>query len=233
MERTVVDLAAAAFRNARSHLTSAQAVFDAQQWPKAFSFAALGLEEVGKAVLCMTMLAMPPVVREEFRSGFEKAFISHEAKTEFAHLAAGMVADSVPASLQQLLADVVASARRTNAVKFSGLYVDYTDTGTLLLPDTVNENDARLMITTIATALAQSKDAEAAVADAPDAYLDVLHQWQDDVDFDALGADIEKNPDQFLTQVRAFVRDDVPPLARLLGTRLSGHLAEADAPTKS
>ncbi|GHH63445.1 hypothetical protein FHS35_002096 [Streptomyces umbrinus] len=89
------------------------------------------------------------------------------------------------------------------------------------------------MVTTVTTALAQSRDAEAAVADDPDTYLDALHQWQDDVDFDALGADIEKNPDQFLTQVRAFVRDDVPPPARLLGTCLSGHLAEADAPTTS
>ncbi|MCX4564690.1 AbiV family abortive infection protein [Streptomyces phaeochromogenes] len=233
MERTVVDIAAAAFKNARSHLTSAQAVLDAQQWPKAFSFAALGLEEVGKAALCMMMLAMPPAVREEFRSDFAKAFTSHEAKTEAAHLVLGMVADAVPASLQQLQDDVVASARRTHAVKLSGLYVDYTDTGTLLLPDTISEIDARLMVTTLTTALAQSRDAEAAVADDPDAYLDALHQWQDDMDFDALGTDIEKNPDQFLTQVRAFVRDDIPPPACLLGTQLSGRLSEADAPTKS
>ncbi|MGW2292042.1 AbiV family abortive infection protein [Streptomyces phaeochromogenes] len=234
MERTVVDLAAAAFKNARSMQTSAQALLDVQQWPSAFAFAALALEEIGKAALCTTMLAMPPVGREAFRPDFERACSHHQTKAELAHLILGMVADTVPASLQQLLDDVAAEARRTNTVKFRGLYTDYTDTGALLLPDdTVSESDARWMVITLTTALDQSSSTEAAVADDPGAYLDLLRQWQNDVDFDALSADVANNPDQFLTQIRAFVRDDVPPPTHMLGTRLSARLTEADVPTKS
>ncbi|MET7852305.1 hypothetical protein ABZT48_29590 [Streptomyces avermitilis] len=41
----------------------------------------------------------------------------------------------VPASLQQLFDDAIASARQNNVSKFRGLYVDYTDAGALLEPD--------------------------------------------------------------------------------------------------
>lgn len=194
MERTVLNLAAASFKNARGLLTSAQAVLDVEQWPRAFSFAALALEEVGKPSLCMMMLGMPPAVREEFRPGFEKAFTSHQAKAEFAHLILGMVDEKMPASVEQMMDDAVTAASRTNAVKFRGLYVDYTDTGELLQPDTVGESDARLMVTTVTAALAVSSFAEAAAAE-PDVFLDFLHQWQDAMDFGALDAYIARAPD--------------------------------------
>ncbi|MET9584675.1 AbiV family abortive infection protein [Streptomyces sp. NPDC006539] len=69
MERIVVGPAAAAFKNARDMLTSAQAVLDAQIWPTAFSMAALALEEVGKAALCMTMLGKSPETNTRQRLG--------------------------------------------------------------------------------------------------------------------------------------------------------------------
>ncbi|MEV6534898.1 AbiV family abortive infection protein [Streptomyces sp. NPDC051639] len=228
MERTIVDLAGAAFKNARSLHTSAQAVLDAHQWPAAFSFAALALEEVGKAALCMTTLAMPPAVREEFRPDFEKAFTQHQTKAEFAHLTLAMVADKVPASFEQLLNDVVASARRTNAVKFRGLYVDYTITGALLEPEDVSESDARWMVSTVAAALAAAGPAENAAAD-PDAFLDLIHQWQSSVDFDALGTYVEASPNEFLTHMRAAARDDVDPPDVLLGPVLAEKVAAANA----
>ncbi|MEV5880610.1 AbiV family abortive infection protein [Streptomyces sp. NPDC052101] len=229
MERMVVDVAAAAFKNARALLTSAQAVLDAHQWPASFSFGALALEEVGKAAMCMMMLAMPPTVPEEFRSGFDKAFTNHQAKAEFAHLVLGMFADEVPASLQQLMDDAIASARQTNNVKFRGLYVDYTDTGALLEPDTVvNESQARWMVTAVTTALAWSNPVEAAVAE-PDIYLDFVHQWQDGVDFDALGAYVTASPDQFIAHIRALARDDVPPPTLFLGIALAEQLTAANA----
>jgi AbiV family abortive infection protein len=228
MERRVVDIAAASLKNARDLLTSAQAVLDAQQWPRSFSFAALALEEVGKASLCMTMLTMPPAVREEFRPDFEKAFISHQAKAEFAHLVLGMVDEKVPASVQQMLDDVVTAARRTNAVKFRGLYVDYTHTGDLLQPDTVGESDARLMVTTVTAALAASRFAESAVAD-PDVFLDFLHQCQNAVDFDALGTHVAATPlDELLTQLRTAAREDVLSPSMFQGTALADLLAAAE-----
>ncbi|QDN54145.1 AbiV family abortive infection protein [Streptomyces sp. S1D4-20] len=174
MERTVVDLAGAAFKNARSLRTSAQAVLDAHQWPAAFSFAALALEEVGKAALCMMTISMPPAVREEFRPDFERAFTHHQVKAEFAHLTLAMVDDKVPVSFEQLLDDVVASAHQTNAVKFRGLYVDYTNAGALLEPEDVGESEARWMVATVTTALASASAAEDAVAE-PDVFLDFIH----------------------------------------------------------
>ncbi|MFD7897725.1 AbiV family abortive infection protein [Streptomyces sp. NPDC059743] len=222
-----VDLVAA-FKNARALLTGARAVLDEQEWPAAFSMAALALEEVGKATLCMTMLGMPPTEREKFRPAFNKAFTDHQAKATFAHLVLAMVADEVSATLEKMMDDVIESARRTNTVKFRGLYVDCTDTGALLKPDDVAEADARWMVNTVTTTLAESGPAEAAVAE-PDVYLDFVHQWQSGVDFDALGAYIDTAPDKFLAEVRAFTHDDVPPSAVFLGTALTEQVAAADA----
>ncbi|WP_330346672.1 AbiV family abortive infection protein (plasmid) [Streptomyces europaeiscabiei] len=227
MARTVVDIAAASFTNARALLTGAQAVLDTRQWPTAFSVAALALEEVGKAAMCMTMLAMPPTMREQFRPQFEKAFVDHRTKAGFAHLILGVVAEAMPASLDQLMADAIESARKSNAVKFRGLYVDYTDTGVLLTPASVGEKEARWMVATVTTALAESVDTEAAVAD-PDVLLDFLSEWQDGVDFHALEAYVESATEEFIGHIRAFVRDDVPPPADFLGPALARKLAAAD-----
>ncbi|MFE5144277.1 hypothetical protein ACFRDV_42835 [Streptomyces fagopyri] len=139
-----------------------------------------------------------------------------------------MVADKVPASFEQLLNDVVASARRTNAVKFRGLNVDYMITGALLEPEDVSESDARWMVSTVAAALAAAGPAENAAAD-PDAFLDLIHQWQSSVDFDALGTYVEASPNEFLTHIRAAARDDVDPPDVLLGPVLAEKVAAANA----
>ncbi|WP_329453694.1 AbiV family abortive infection protein (plasmid) [Streptomyces sp. NBC_01724] len=226
MERIVVGLAAAAFKNARDMLTSAQAVLDAQIWPTAFSMAALALEEVGKAVLCMTMLGKSPEARDEFRPQVHKAFTDHKTKAACAHLVLAVVAEEAPATLEQMLDEVIQSAHETNAVKFRGLYVDYTDTGALLMPD-VDEARARWMVSTVTTALAESRPAEEAVAD-PDAYLAFLRQWQGSVDFEALEAYIEAAPEDFMADVRALVRDDVPPPTIFLGSALAQQITTVD-----
>ncbi|MGY5014098.1 hypothetical protein ACWCY6_39450 [Streptomyces sp. 900105755] len=132
-----------------------------------------------------------PAVRGEFRPDFTKAFTNHQTKAEFAHLVLAVGGDEVPAHLEQLVDDVIASARRTNAVAASGL-------------------------------------AEAAAAE-PDDLLDFLRQWQRGVDFDALGTYVEASPDEFISHLRAFLRDDGPPPALLLGTALAEQVASADA----
>ncbi|MFE4829939.1 AbiV family abortive infection protein [Streptomyces sp. NPDC056672] len=227
MARTVVDIASASFTNARALLTSAQAVLDAHQWPTSFSIGALALEEIGKAGLCTTLLIMPPAEREEFRPEFEKAFTNHQTKAMSAHLVLAMSADKVPASLEQLAQDVIASARQTNAVKFRGLYVDYTDAGALLKPDTIDEAAARWMISTVTTALAESELAEAAVAE-PDVYLALVRQWQSEVDIAALETYLETNPQEFAAHVHALVRDDVIPPTMFLGATLAERIATAN-----
>jgi AbiV family abortive infection protein len=228
MARTVVDIASASFTNARALLTSAQAVLDGHQWPTSFSIGALALEEIGKAALCMMLLGMPPAEREEFRPDFEKAFTNHQMKATFAHLVLAMSAEKVPASFEQLAADAIASARQTNAVKFRGLYVDYTDAGALLKPDDIDEAAARLMIATVTTALAESDLAEVAISE-PDVYLALLRQWQSEVDLAALETCLMTDPQGFVAHIRALVRDDVLPPAMFLGTTLTERFATAHA----
>ncbi|WP_162602921.1 AbiV family abortive infection protein [Streptomyces sp. CS090A] len=228
MARTVVDIAAASFSNARTLHTSAQAVLDGHQWPTAFSIGALALEEIGKASLCMTMLIMPPAEREAFRPAFEKAFTSHQAKALFAHIILAVTAEETPASLEQLVEEAVAFARQTNALKFRGLYVDYTDTGALLKPDAVDEAEAKWMVATVATVLTESEPAEAAVSE-PDLYLEALRTWQSEVDTAALHAYFEENLQEAIGHVQAFVRDDVAPPALFLGATFTDTIATAQA----
>ncbi|WP_433860202.1 AbiV family abortive infection protein [Streptomyces kronopolitis] len=229
MARTVVDIASASFTNARALLASAQAVLNGHQWPTSFAIGALALEEIGKAALCMTLLIMSPTEREEFRPDFEKAFTNHQAKAMFAHLVLAMTAEEVPASLEELAEAVITSARRTNAVKFRGLYVDYTNTGALLKPDTIDEAAARWMVATVTTALAEAEPAEAAVAE-PDRYLDYIRQWQSEVDVAAFEAYLETDPQECFAHIRALVRDDVLPPAKFRGF-LGATLAEGIAAT--
>lgn len=227
LERTVVGLAAAAFKNARKQHVSAQAVLDQGVWPTAFALAALAAEEVGKAALCTTLLAMPPVLREQSRTDFQKALTDHKAKAEFAQFVLAVSADQMPASIEQLLQDVIESAHRTNAVKFRGLYVDYTDTGDLLEPDDVGEDQARWMVASVAQLLQDSAPAESAVTDNPDDYLYYLRQWQESMDWETLETRVAAAPMDFLTEVRAFARDDAPPSPEILGERLVEQIAAA------
>ncbi|MDF2435147.1 MAG: AbiV [Mucilaginibacter sp.] len=232
LERTVLELAAASFVNARKLHQAAQAVLDQELWPGAFSWSALAAEEVGKAVLCISLLAMPPALREQARADFHKAFTDHQAKAGFAHFVLAVGAEEMPASMEQMLDDVVKAARQTNAMKFRGLYVDYTDTGALLQPEDVGEDAARFMVGTVARLLEESALAESSVTDDPDDYLDFLHQWQDSVDYEALGAFVDAEPLAFLAAVRAFIRDDAPPSALILGDRLAEQVAAAASPSE-
>lgn len=219
-DRVLVDLAAEAFKNARNLLASARAVRDGQQWPMAFSVAALALEEVGKAVLCTTMLAWPQAVREDFRPKFPKAFNSHEAKAFCAHLALQMVAEEVPEGLERLMEEAIEAASRTNAVKFRGLYVDYTAAGDILTPEDVTEEQAHQMIVIVEAVLDLSSDAEDAVAQ-PDVYIDVVRQVRTSEAYVALWDDLDESAGQVFTATRALVRDDVDPSQAFSGTPLA------------
>ncbi|MFE5687696.1 AbiV family abortive infection protein [Streptomyces sp. NPDC056512] len=228
MARTLLDIASASFANARALLTSAEAVLDESQWPTSFSLGALALEEVGKAFLCMGLMGMRPVDREEARSTFEQAFTNHLAKAALAHIALAMTTGEVPASLEQLLEEAIEAAHRTNAVKFRGLYVDYTDAGALLKPDSIDEATAREMFATVTSALAVTELVEIAASN-PDRSLDLYRQFHSEVDQVALEQHIDANPQEFFGHIRALVHDDVIPPPAFVGPTLSERLAAAQA----
>jgi hypothetical protein len=112
-------------------------------------------------------------------------------------------------------------------MKMRGLYVDYTDNGTLLEPKDVGEDAARFMVATVTRLLEQSAPAEVSVTDDPDAYLHFVREWQDGIDYESLQARVDEDPMAFLAEVRGFARDELPPSAALLGDRLAEQIAAA------
>jgi AbiV family abortive infection protein len=138
-------IAVAAAENAMRKLRSAALLLADEQWPEAFYNAALGLEEAGKAQMCINMLSLPMWVRDGVGpKGFTKWFNGHEDKAQFAHfLLRGMLDDDVPDTLVELIDQVAAAATATNDVKFRGLYADMGSDGQVLHPKDVTAEEAR------------------------------------------------------------------------------------------
>jgi AbiV family abortive infection protein len=226
LERAVLELAAASFRNARKLQQAAVAVLDQELWPGALAWAALAAEEVGKAGLCIGLLTTPRALREPAIAEFNRGFNHHQTKASIAHLLLTMDAEELPASWEQLIDGVTEAARTTHSMKMRGLYVDYTpDTGALLAPEDIGEDAARFMVATVDRLLTASVPAEASISD-PD-YLDVLHLWHESMDFEALQERFETDPIAFLGEIQAMARDEVPPSAAWFGERLAEQMAAA------
>ncbi|UWE10214.1 AbiV family abortive infection protein [Actinacidiphila bryophytorum] len=227
LERAVLELTAASFRNARKLQQAAVALLDQELWPGALAWAALAAEEVGKAGLCISLLTTPRALREPAIAEFNRGFNHHQTKASIAHLLLAMDAEELPASWEQLIDGVTEAARTTHRMKMRGLYVDYTpDTGALLAPEDIGEDAARFMVATVDRLLAASLPAEASISD-PDNYLDFLHQWHEGMDFEALQERFEADPMAFLGEIHAMAHDDVPPSAAWFGERLAEQMAAA------
>lgn len=196
-------------------------------WPSAFAWAALATEEVGKAGLCIGLLTTPPALREQAVAEFHQAFNHHLTKGGFAQFILAIGAEELPASWEQMIQKVADAARLTHTMKMRGLYVDFTDTGALLAPEDIGEDAARFMVATVDRLLEQSTGVEASVTQDPGGYLDFLRQWHHGMDYEALMARVEADPLAFVSEVRAFARDDVPPSAAILGERLAEQVAAA------
>ena len=138
------DLAAAAARTARSHLTAAEHLLDGGFWPQARAFAVLALEEAGKALLCTTAMLAPEQVREYFPFG--DLSWDHVGKLGVGHSIGAFLSfvrdgDNAPVTAAQALAELENLARDDNEGKQLGLYADYRD-GTTWEPARVTEDQA-------------------------------------------------------------------------------------------
>ncbi|WP_228978576.1 AbiV family abortive infection protein [Streptomyces sp. DH12] len=207
-DRLLVQLATEAVKNARSLQASARAVRDGRQWPMAFSVAALALEELGKSSLCVSMLGMPDAMRAEMRPKFPRFFNSHEAKAACAHALLAMVAGPVPESVDRLMEEAIMAAASTNAVKFRGLYVDYTAIGDILTPQDVTAEQAQQMIDIVEAALEQAVAVEESM-ERPDVYLGLVRRMRASEGYLRAFNGWEEDADHLLTQTRALAQDEV------------------------
>lgn len=133
-----------AIANARQRHDDAQVLVDASRWAAAHSFATLGMEEMGKAFVCGIAIVAPVVVTDGLP--FWRMLRSHEGKLFVAHTLLALIEAERPApSDDEFVEGVVSAATLDNAAKFNSLYVDYRD-GKVVLPSTVDEAGARLMV---------------------------------------------------------------------------------------
>lgn len=145
------DLAMAASRTARSHLTAAEILIDGGCWPQARALAVLALEEAGKAVLCTTAMLAPDEMRQQFpfgdlrRDHLGKLSAGHSIRALLAYFRGG---DNSPPTAAEALTALEDLAREDNEGKKLGLYADYRD-GAVWEPSHVSEEQAR---TTVAAA---------------------------------------------------------------------------------
>ncbi|MGW2018745.1 AbiV family abortive infection protein [Streptomyces sp. NPDC001927] len=176
-DRVLVNLADEAQKHAREQLRAAKAILGAGIWPIAFANAALALEEMGKSILCLSVLTWPDAKRQEAAEGFKAAVNDHEFKAFCVYFVLGIVGEEPPEGLEQLFKKARTNARQTNRRKFRALYADSNATGHVLSPQDVTEEQAGEMVRIVEKVVGLSQDAADALAD-PDAYLAFLRQMR-------------------------------------------------------
>jgi AbiV family abortive infection protein len=144
---SVADLATLAEKaiiSAQRYLDDSRVLLDARSWPGAYANATLGIEEIGKATICGTMLALTAEDRAQFN--FDKSFNSHVDKLSCAFLVLHLFRLTPTATTSEMLDMVQRTAIEVNSQKFRGLYVDYID-GAVREPSTeINEAAARARV---------------------------------------------------------------------------------------
>jgi AbiV family abortive infection protein len=141
------------------HLAASALVAAGGYWPSAYTLAALGFEELGKAYLCLSAITMRDFVDGEgqFVADFWDAFNgpgAHRAKNQAAHLMLRMLGNSMPLPVyEQVVKEMSEAAEATNDRKFRSLYVDFTVDGEVLQPTDVDEHESRTMADLLGSAL--------------------------------------------------------------------------------
>jgi len=169
----MVGCAAAVAGNARGLLDDAEFLLGAGRWARAYSMAVLAAEEWGKAISVLTLSFLSQGFRSGMRADDLRGLLTqHEVKNAGADLVclvdaelpgvAGRVAGM--SGLADELSAVAARAGDANAAKQRGLYADLLADGSLSLPSSVSEDEARRMI-----GRARDVAESAAMFDDPDA----------------------------------------------------------------
>lgn len=208
-ERQLIQLAIAAIRHARGQLQDAEHLIERERWSPALVTAALGLEEMGKAHLCTSMLAYSPEQRATQATEFWKTFNSHAAKAAIAQTQLMMLTSPAPPNAATLFADITASAEKVNDAKFRGLYVDVAEDGELTEPDEVAEAHARAVVEQLARVLTGGLSLENAD---PDEVTEFLAWWRENGDPGVVAAVAETDTDaaRMLLEMRAMAQDEGP-----------------------
>lgn len=147
----LVRFAAKAARNASDLAKDAELLVSAGRYGRAYSLAALAVEEVGKAGGLLALAMMPDDIR--VRAPVRELLEWHALK-QMGGLLAGVLEMSTPGvtgrlaatstgQLAKLLSGVAAQARDTDQAKKRGFYVDMDDAGQIREPSEVSEAEAR------------------------------------------------------------------------------------------
>jgi AbiV family abortive infection protein len=147
----LVRFAAKAAQNASDLAEDAELLVSAGRYGRAYSLAALAVEEVGKAGGLLALAMMPDDMRA--RAPVRELLEWHQLK-QMGGLLAGVLEMSTPGvtsrlaatstgQLAELLSGVAAQARDTDQAKKRGFYVDMDDARQIREPSEVSEAEAR------------------------------------------------------------------------------------------
>lgn len=222
----LIEAITAAVASAREkHRAAAALVATGGSWPSAFTLAALGFEELGKANLCLSVIMMRDIPDiETFVPEFWNAFNgpgAHRAKSEAAHFLLRMFGSSLPLPVyEQVTREVSEAAEATNAKKFRAIYVDFAaDDDAVLPPTDVTEQEAREMTDMLGSAISLIDERHVLpTAEDIDAseLADYFRQARSGMDFAAITKAIGDDPVkliEFTEQIRTpiLTNADTPP----------------------
>lgn len=241
-EHRLFKMATAAIAWATEECATARDLLAVERWPMALAVAALGIEEVGKAVLCQTMLAMPLAERAAQHKDFQAAFRAHGTKDVLAFFALRVFADDtpLPGSFDDLLAEVGAAAQRTNDTKFRALYTDFGSDGGLLKPTDVGEAEARAMVEQLEGLLSRMGERHMLVEEGdgePEQFIEFITRFHALFDPQVI-SQFPDDPIPAFESIRAAMRGDGPLPAwfvdlmpTALAAEMTAALSEPDAPS--
>ncbi|MGW6456536.1 AbiV family abortive infection protein [Streptomyces sp. NPDC055078] len=219
-DRVLIALADQAQSHARKQLRAAQAILDTGIWPIAFANAALALEEMGKSVLCLSVLIWPDAKRQAAAEGFRAAVNDHEFKAFCVYFVLGIMGEEPPEGLEQLFKQARADARRTNRRKFRSLYTDSNATGNILSPQDITEEHARDMVRIVEMAMTLAVDSEEALS-RPSDYLAMVRRFRETDPSGAMWDAAEGETESILAATRTMVWEGVDVEEALRGTPLA------------
>jgi len=142
----LIKMAAEAIRNATNKQDSAVKVLDAGGDPStAFAVAALGMEELGKSIVCSTLFSYVPEARAKAAAPM---LGNHEIKMFYAAATIRLFVDEtdLPDDPDALFAQITAVATVTNDEKFRSLYVDADADGVSVRIPNATVADARALV---------------------------------------------------------------------------------------
>ena len=176
----LVRYAAKAARNASDLAEDAELLVSAGRYGRAYSLAALAVEEVGKSGGLLALAMMPDEMR--VRAPVRELLEWHALK-QMGGLLTGVLEMSTPGvtdrlagtstgQLAELLSGVAAQARDADQAKKRGFYVDMDDAGQIREPSEVSEAEAREAIArarhaVTAASMLNDPSAQARLADPP------------------------------------------------------------------